>query len=104
MKLSPPIDKQEIFPSHPYSVPFKSLSLTGHEKEQGQRKEEICTTKDLSESFKEFKSVRLTSPEDRRLPRSFNDRGSHRAASCNQFSSETIVEQKDPVKKICQFL
>ena len=33
--------------------------------------------KDLSESFKEFKSVRLISPEDRRLPRSFNDRAPH---------------------------
>ena len=97
------IDKQEIFPSHP-NVHFKSSSLIGHEKELGQRKEEICTTMDLSESFTEFRSIRLISPEDRRFPRSFNDRGTHRTASCNQFSSETNVEQKNQVENICQIL
>ena len=60
---------------------------------------------DLSESFKDFKSVRLISPEDRRLPRSFNDRASHinqtdkpnnnnMPASRNHSSSEATVEQK----------
>ena len=72
--------------------------------EQEQRREEICTTKDLLESSKEFKSVRLISPEDRRLSRSFNDRGSHTnktdksnnnmAASRNHSPFETTVEQK----------
>ena len=64
-----PIDKQEFFPSHS-NVPFKPLSLICHKKEQEQRREEICTTKDLSESFKEFMSGKLISPEDGRLPRS----------------------------------
>ena len=58
--LFPPIDKQEISPSH---VSFKSSSLICHEKELEQRREEICTTKDLSDSVKEFKSVRLISPK-----------------------------------------
>ena len=68
---------------------------------QEQRREEICTTEDLSDSVKEFKSVRLISPEERRLPRSFNDRASHTEksnnnvpASCNHSSSETAAEQK----------
>ena len=100
--LFPPIEKQEISPSHP-NVPFKSSSLTRHEKEQKQG-EEICTTKDLADSVKEFKSVRLISLEDRRLPRSFNDRASHinktdksnnnAPASHNHSSPETTVEQK----------
>ena len=52
-----------------------------------------------------FKSVRLISPEDTRLPRSFNDRASHinktdkssgnnMPASRDYSSSETTVEQK----------
>ena len=102
--LFPPIEKQETSPSHP-NVPFKSSSLTCHEKEQKQRREEICTRNDLSDSVKEFKSVRLISLENRRLPRSFNDRASHinktdksnnnAPASRNHSSSETtdtIVE------------
>ena len=58
----------------------------------------------LSDSVKEFKSVRLISPEEIRLPRSFNDRPSHISktdksnnnvsASCNHSSSETAAEQK----------
>ena len=103
MLLFPPIDKQEIFSSHS-NVPFKSSSLTCHEEEQEQR-EEICTTKDLSKGFKEFKLVRSISPEDRRWPKSFNDRASHISkmdkpnnnnmpASPNHSSSETTVEQK----------
>ena len=71
--LFPPRDKQEVSPSHPIA-PFKSSSLICHKE---QRREEICTTEDLSDSAKEFKSVRLISPEERRLPRSFNDRASH---------------------------
>ena len=55
--LFPPIDKQDIFPSHP-NVHFMSSSLICHEKGQEQRREEIYYTKDLSESFKEFKAVR----------------------------------------------
>ena len=80
------------------------MSLICHEKEQEQRREEIYTTKDLSDSVKEFKSVRLISPEERRLPRFFNDRASHTnktdksnnnvPASCNHSSSETTAEQK----------
>ena len=103
--LFPFIDKQEISPSHP-NVPFKSSSLICKEKEQEQRREEICTTKDLSEDFKEFKSVRLISPEDSGLPKSFNDRPSHinktgkpnnnnkMPASRNHSSSETTLEGK----------
>ena len=104
--LFPPIEKQEISPSYP-NVPSKSSSFIFHEKEQKQRREEISTTKDLSDSVKEFKSVRLISLEDRRLPRSFNDRTSHinktdksnnnAPASRNHSSSETTdttVEQK----------
>ena len=104
--LFAPIEKQEISPSHP-NVPFKSSSLIYHEKEQKQRREEICTTKDLGDSVKEFKSVRLISLEDRRLPRSFNDRASHinktdksnnnAPASRNHSAPETTdttVEQK----------
>ena len=104
--LFPPIEKQEISPSHP-NVPFKSSSLICHEKEQKQRREEICTTKDLADSVKEFKSVRLIFLEDRRLPKSFNDRASHinktdksnnnAPASRNHSAPETTdttVEQK----------
>ena len=102
--LFPPIDKQEISTSHP-NVSFKSSSLICHKKEQEQRRVEICTTKDLSEGFKEFTSVRLIYPEDRRLPRSFNDRASHinktgksnnnkMPASGNHSPSETTLEQK----------
>ena len=100
--LFPPIEKQEISPSHP-NVPFKFSSLTRHEKEQKQRRAEICTMKDLADSVKEFRSVRLISLEDRRLPRSFNDRASHinktdksnnnAPASRNHSSPETTVEQ-----------
>ena len=95
-----PRDKQEVSLSHPIS-PFKSSSLICHTE---QRREEICTTKDLSDSVKEFNSVRLISPEERRLPRSFNDRASrinkteksnnNVPASCNHSSSETAAEQK----------
>ena len=98
--LFPPRDKQEVSPSHPIA-PFKSSSLICHKE---QRREEICTTEDLSDSAKEFKSVRLISPEERRLPRSFNDRASrinkteksnnNVPASCNHSSSETAAEQK----------
>ena len=103
--LFPSTEKQEISPSHP-NILFKSSSLICHEKEQEQRREEICTTKDLWEDFKEYKSVRLISPEDRRLPGSFNDRASHinktsqsnnnnkMPALRNQSSSETTLEQK----------
>ena len=104
--LFPSIEKQEISSSHP-NVSFKSSSLICHEKEQKQRREEISTTKDLSDSVKEFKSVRLISLEDRRLPRSFNDRAAHTnktdksnnnaPASRNHSSFETnhtTVEQK----------
>ena len=49
--LFPPIDKQEISPSAPV-VAFKSSSLIFHKKEQEQRREEICTTKGLSDSVK----------------------------------------------------
>ena len=98
--LFPPIDKREISPSHAI-VPFKSSSLICHEKEEEQRREEICTTMDLSDIVKKFKSVRLTSSEERRLPRPFNDRASHinktdksnnnQPASCNHSSSETAA-------------
>ena len=103
--LFPPTYKQEISASHP-NAPCKSSSLIYHDKEQEQWREEICITKDLSENFKEFKSVRLISPEDTRLPSSLNDRASHinktdtsnnnnkMPASRNQSSSETTVEQK----------
>ena len=60
--------------------------------------------KDLSDSVKEFKSVRLISPKERRLPRSFTIRDSHinkteksnnnLPASCNHSSSETTKGQK----------
>ena len=73
MSLLPPRDKQELSPSYPIA-PFKSSSLICHEE---QRREEICTTKDLLDSVKEFKLVRLISPEEGRLRRSFNDRASH---------------------------
>ena len=66
--LFPSRDKQKVSPSHPIA-PFKSSSLIYHKE---QRKEEMRTTKDLSDSVKEFKSVRLISPKERRLPRSFN--------------------------------
>ena len=98
--LFPPIDKQEISPSRAI-VPFKSSSLICHEKEEEQRREEICTMKHLSDFVKEFKSVRPTSPEERRLPRPFNDGASHinktdksnnnLPASCNHSTSETAA-------------
>ena len=98
--LFPPRDKQEVSPSHPIA-PFKSSSLICHKE---QRREEICATKYLSDSVKEFKSLKLISLEERRLPRSFNDRASHInntdksndnvPASCNHSSSETTAEQK----------
>ena len=66
--LFPSRYRQEVSPSHPIA-PFKSSSLIYHKE---QRKEEMRTTKDLSDSVKEFKSVRLISPKERRLPRSFN--------------------------------
>ena len=67
--LFPPRDKQKVSPSHPMA-PFKSSSLIHHKM---QRREEICTTKDLSDSVKEFKLVRLISLEERScLVRSFN--------------------------------
>ena len=104
--LFPPIEKQEISPSHP-NVPFKSFSLICHEKEQKKRREEISTTKDHADGVKECKSVKLISLEDRRLPRSFNDGASHinktdksnnnAPASRNHSSPETTdttVEQK----------
>ena len=69
ISLFPPRDKQEVFPSHPIAS-LKSSSLVCHKE---QRREEICTTEDLSDSAKEFKSVRLISQEERRLPRLFND-------------------------------
>ena len=61
--LFPATEKQDISPSQP-NPPFKSWSLISHEDK-------------LSESFREFKSVKLISPENRRLPRSFNNRASH---------------------------
>ena len=95
--------KQEISSSLPI-VPFKSSSLICHEKEQDQRRDEICAAKDLSDSVKELKLVRLIPPEERRLPRSFNNRASHIKkmdkssnnvpASCNHSSSETAAKQK----------
>ena len=96
MLLFPPRDKQEVSPSHPLA-PFKSSSLICHKE---QRREETCTMEDLSDSVKEFKSVRLISSEERRLPKSFNDRASYTEksnnnvpVSCNH-SSETAAEQK----------
>ena len=61
--LFPAIDKQDISTSHP-NPPIKSWSLISYEDK-------------LSEGSREFKSVRLILSEDRRLPRSFNDRASH---------------------------
>ena len=98
--LFPPRGKQEISPSHPIA-PFKSSSLIRHKEQR--RKER--TTKDLSDSVKDFKSVRLISPEERgHLERSFNVSASHInktensnnkvPASCNHSSSETVAEQK----------
>ena len=56
------------------------------------------------DSVKEFKSVRLISPEERRLPRSFKvtvlhinkteKSNNNVSASCNHLSSETTSEQK----------
>ena len=95
--LFPSRDKQEVSPSHSIAA-FKISSLICHKE---QRREEICTTEDLSDSVKKFKSVRLVFPEERRLPRSFNDRASHTEksnnnvpASCNHSSFETAAEQK----------
>ena len=98
--LIPPRDKQEISSSHSIA-PFNSSSLNCQKE---QRREEICTTKDLSDSIKEFKSVRLISPKERRLPRPFNVRASHTSkaersnnnvpALCDHSSSETAVDQK----------
>ena len=110
--LFPPRDKQEVSPSHP-TAPFKSSSLICHKE---QRREEICTTEDLSDSAKEFKSVRLISPEERRLPRSFNDRASrinkidksnnNVPASCNYSSSaeQKITHQTNQVEIMQIFL
>ena len=77
------------------------MSRKGTEEKKGK----ICTAKELSEDFREFKLVRLISPEDRRLPKFFNDRASHTnktdksnlnnvPASRNRLSFETTVEQK----------
>ena len=95
--LFPPRDKQEVSPSLQIA-PFKSSSLICHKE---QRREAICTTEDLSDSAKEFKLVRLIFPEERKLPRLFNDRASHTEKSNNNvpassyhFSSETAAEQK----------
>ena len=95
-----PRDKQEVSPSHPI-VPFKSSSFICH---KGQEREEKCTAKDLLDSVKKIKSVRLISQEKRRLPRSFNDRASHKKktdkssnnvlVSCSHSSSETAAEEK----------
>ena len=68
--LFPPIDKQNLSPSLPNAA-FKYSGLVYHEKEQEQRREEICTTY-LSKSFKEFKSIRLISLQARKNPRFFN--------------------------------
>ena len=66
----------------------------------------MCTTKDISEGFKFFKSVRFISPEDRSLPRFFSDRASHikktdkfnnnnkMPALRSHSSSETTFQQK----------
>ena len=70
-----------------------------------QRREEICTAKDLSDSVKGFKSVRLISSEERScLARFFNVRASYTnkteksnnkvLASCNHSSFKTAGEQK----------
>ena len=84
---------------------LSSSSLISHENEQEQRRQHICTTKDLSDSFREFKSVRLIFPEDRSLQRSFNNKASHKnktdksnnnkkvPASYKQSSFEATVEQ-----------
>ena len=95
-----PRNKQEASPSHPI-VPSKSSSLICHKE---QEREEKCTAKDLLDTVKKFKSVRLISQEERRLPKSFNDRASHKSktdksnnnvlASCSHSSSETTAEQK----------
>ena len=95
--LFPPRDKQEVSPI----VPFISSRLICHKE---QKRKEICTTKDLSDSVKEFMLVRLISPEERRLPRPFNNRASHISkadksnnnvpASCNHPSSKNVAEQK----------
>ena len=61
--LFPATDKQDISTSHP-NPPIKSWSLISYEDK-------------LSEGSREFKSVRLILSEDRRFPRSFNDRASH---------------------------
>ena len=74
--LFPPTDKEDVSPSH-LNAPFKSSSLNSRENEKEQRREQVCTTMDLPEGFGEFQSVRLIFSEDRRLPRSFNDRASH---------------------------
>ena len=102
-----PIDKQEISPSHsPSQCPFQVFESNLSRKRTGAKKRRICTKKDLSEGFKEIKSVRLISSEDRRLPMFFNDIASHinktdnsnnknkMPASPNLTSSETSVEQK----------
>ena len=59
--LLPSRDKQKVSPSHPM-VPFKSSRLICHKE---QRKEDICTTKDFSDSVKEFNSVRLISLKEK---------------------------------------
>ena len=98
--LLPPRGKQKTSPPDPIAS-FKSSSLIRHK--QKRRKER--TTKDLSDSVKDFKLVRLISPEERsHLERPFNVSASHInkteksnnkvPASCNHSSSETVAEQK----------
>ena len=101
-------DKQDISFSNPHAI-FKSSSLTCHEYLQEQRRGQIRSRKDFPEGFREFKSIRLTSVEDKRLPRFFNDKASHTdktdksnkndkvPASCNHSISETSVEHKTNV-------
>lgn len=63
-------DEQDIS-----NAPFKSSSLISHEREQDQRREQKCAKVDFS-GCGQFKTVRLTSPEDRKLSKSFNDTAS----------------------------
>ena len=98
-------DKQDISFSNPHAT-FKSSSLTCHEYLQEQRRGQIRSRKDFPKGFRDFKSIRLTSVEDKRLPRFFNDIGSHTEktykpnkndkvpASCNYSMSEISVEHK----------
>ena len=98
-------DKQDISFSNPHAT-FKSSSLTCHEYLQEQRRGQIRSRKDFPKGFRDFKSIRLTSVEDKRLPRFFNDIGSHTEktdkpnkndkvpASFNYSMSEISVEHK----------